>query len=271
MAGVELWWLGQAGFRLRDPAGGPTIFCDPFITPSDRRTWQAPVMPETLAQADLVLVSHEHTDHLDRPALKAAAATDGSRFTLVVPRPLVSELTAELGLKADRIVGAQPDEPIEQSAVRITPVPACHGVNVADAYTFGEDLSNSDGMVRYLGYVVEVGGVRVYHAGDCIPYRGQAERLRVLQPHVALLPINGRDFYRETERNIVGNMDYREAARLASDIGVHLLIPMHWELFAHNRGFPEHLVGFVAENFQELSVLVMGRGATFTYVVPSTP
>src|SRR6267378_5808213 len=84
MAGLELWWLGQAGFRLRDPAGGPTIFCDPFITPSDRRTWQAPITPEALAQADLVLVSHEHTDHLDRPALKAAAASPGSRFTLIV-------------------------------------------------------------------------------------------------------------------------------------------------------------------------------------------
>ena len=117
---------------MRDPAGGATIYCDPFITPSDRRTWQAPITAETLAEADLVLVSHEHTDHLDRPALKAAAATPGSRFTLVVPRPLVADLTSELGLPAERIVGAQPDEPIARSGVRISPVPACHGINVAD-------------------------------------------------------------------------------------------------------------------------------------------
>jgi L-ascorbate metabolism protein UlaG (beta-lactamase superfamily) len=271
MAGLELWWLGQAGFRLRDPAGGATIYCDPFITPSDRRSWQAPITPETLAEADLVVVSHEHTDHLDRPALQAAAATPGSRFTLVVPRPLVADLTTELGLPAERIVGAQPDEPIARSGVRISPVPACHGINVADAYTFGEDLPGSNGMVRYLGYVVELGGVRAYHAGDCIPYPGQVERLRALQPHLALLPINGRDVFRESERNIVGNMDYREAARVASESGVHLLVPMHWEMFAHNRGFPEHLVGFVADNFPELSVLVMGRGTTFTYAAPSHP
>src|SRR5258707_3888765 len=106
MAGLELWWLGQAGFRLRDPAGGPTIFCDPFITPSDRRTWQAPIQPEALAQADLVLVSHEHSDHLDRPALKAAAATLGSRFTLIVPRPLAPELASELALPENPIVVA---------------------------------------------------------------------------------------------------------------------------------------------------------------------
>jgi L-ascorbate 6-phosphate lactonase len=271
MAGLELWWLGQAGFRLRDPAGGPTIFCDPFITPSDRRTWQAPVAPAALAQADLVLVSHEHTDHLDRPALKAAAATHGSRFTLIVPRPLVPALGSELGLPPERIVGAQPDEPIERSGVRIDPVPARHGLNVADAYTFGEDLTDSNGMVRYLGYVVELGGVRAYHAGDCIPYPGQVERLRALRPDLALLPINGRDFFRETERNLVGNMDFREAARLASDIGAQLLIPMHWELFAHNRGYPDHLVGFVAHYFPRLSVLVMGRGTMFTYLPVSSP
>src|SRR5438128_388464 len=195
MAGLELWWLGQAGFRLRDPAGGPTIFCDPYITTSDRRSWQAPV----------------------------------------------------------------------------TPVPACHGINVADAYTFGEDLADSGGMVRYLGYVVELGGVRAYHAGDCIPYPGQVERLRALQPHLALLPINGRDFFRETDRNLVGNMDFREAAALANDSGIQLLIPMHWELFAHNRGYPDHLVEFAANYFPHLSVLVMGRGTMFTYVPAASP
>src|SRR5438105_4072056 len=106
MAGLELWWLGQAGFRLRDAAGGPTVFCDPFITRSDRRTWQAPIEPAALAEADLVLVSHEHTDHLDRPALHAAVATPGSRFSLIVPRPLVTQLAGELGLAPERVVGA---------------------------------------------------------------------------------------------------------------------------------------------------------------------
>jgi L-ascorbate metabolism protein UlaG (beta-lactamase superfamily) len=74
------------------------------------------------------------------------------------------------------------------------------------------------------------------------------------------LPINGRDFFREHEHNIVGNMDFREAARLASDLGVEVLVPMHWELFETNRGYPGDLVRFAAEHFPELTVLVMGRG-----------
>jgi L-ascorbate 6-phosphate lactonase len=271
MSGLELWWLGQAGFRFRDPAGGSIVFCDPFLTRRDDRSWQAPVEVEALAQADAILVSHEHVDHLDRPAIAAAAAQPTSRFRLVVPRPLRDECIAEFRLSPERVVGAQPDEPVELDGVSIHPVPARHGINVSDAYTFGQELSHSHGRVRYLGYVVELGGVRVYHAGDCIPYVGQAERLKVLRPDVALLPINGRDFFRELEHNLVGNMDFREAARLASDMAVQLLVPMHWELFALNRGFPGELVSYVADFYPSLSVLVMGRGARVTFATSAVP
>jgi L-ascorbate metabolism protein UlaG (beta-lactamase superfamily) len=261
MSSLELWWLGQSGFRLRDPSGGPLVFVDPYLTPRDDRAWQAPITPSVLAQeADLVLVSHEHTDHLDRPSLKQAAEAPGSRFRLVVPSPLVDQVSTELGLPRERIIGAQPGQTLQVlDGVTVRPVPARHGVNVADAYTFGEELSG--GLVRYLGYVVDLNGARAYHAGDCIPYADQVERLRPLGAHVALLPINGRDFYRETDRNLVGNMDPREAARLASDIGAQVLVPMHWELFPHNRGFPRDLVAYVESTFPELTVLVMGRGA----------
>jgi len=262
---IELWWLGQSGFRLRDPARGVTVFCDPFLSAHDDRTWQAPIDPAGLArEADLVLVSHGHIDHFDRPTLKVAAAADGSRFKMILPKPLVDEAKA-LGLSDERVVGAQPDHTLELGGIRVSVVPARHGVNVADAYTFGEELSG--GLVRYLGYVVEIGGVRVYHAGDCIPYADQIERVKALRPHIACLPINGRDFFRETEQNIVGNMSFREAARTANDIGVELMVPMHWELFPHNRGFPGDLVAFAADRYPTLTVLVMGRGRRVTLSV----
>jgi len=263
MAGVELWWLGQAGFRLRDPDLATTVFVDPYLLKRETRTWQAPLEPAELANADLILCTHEHTDHLDRPTLEEAAAAPGSRFTLVVPRPLQDQVIDQLGVPHERVIGAQPGESFDHNGVKVHPVPARHGVNVDDAYNFGEHLSN--GLVRYLGYVVEIGQVRVYHAGDCIPYSGQAERLQALHPHIALLPINGRDFFRESERNTVGNMDEREAARLARDMQAQVLIPMHWELFPHNRGFPGDLAAYVSDHYPDMSVLVMGRGARFTY------
>ena len=264
MSGLELWWLGQSGFRLRDPAGGPLLFLDPFLSPHERRSWEAPIGPEELGRrADAILCTHEHIDHFDQPALRAAAATPGSRFALVVPRPLVDR-AVELGVPRERVIGAQPDEPLDLDGALIHPVPARHGVNVSDAYNFGEQLSG--GLVRYLGYVVELGGVRAYHAGDTIPYDGQIDRLRALQPHLALLPINGRDFFRETEDNTVGNLDPREAARLAGDIGAEALVPMHWELFSFNRGFPRDLAAYVAEFLPQLTLLIMGRGARVIYL-----
>lgn len=261
MTGIELWWLGQAGFRLRDAtsADAPHVFVDPFLTPGEDRAWQAPLSPDDLGRAaDLILCTHEHLDHFDRPSLERAAAVGGARFTLVVPRPLVAEAAA-LGVPPERVIGAQPGEAIHLPGVRVDPVPARHGVDVADAYTFGEE--RSAGQVRYLGYVVELGGLQVYHAGDGIPYAGQAQRLRALRVDVALLPINGRDFFRESERNIVGNMDGREAARLAVEMGARVLVPMHWELFANNRGYPGDLAAYVASTFPELTLLLLGRGA----------
>ena len=137
-----------------------------------------------------------------------------------------------------------------------------------DAYTFGREESN--GQVRFLGYVVDLGGVRAYHAGDTIPYQGQVEALRPLRPHLALLPINGRDFFRETQRDLVGNINPREAAQLANDIGAEVLVPIHWELFSFNRGFPGEVAADLANEFPNLTLLVFGRAARFTYL-PANP
>jgi L-ascorbate 6-phosphate lactonase len=269
MGSLELWWLGQSGFRLRDPSGGPVLFVDPFLSPHQARAWLAPISPEQMgSQADVILCTHEHIDHFDQPALAAAASVSDAHFTLVVPEPIADQ-AVRLGVPDNRVTGAQPGQSLELGGASVHVVAARHGVNVADAYTFGEQLSH--GLVRYLGYVVELGGVRAYHAGDCIPYAAQAEIVGALHPHLALLPINGRDFYRETERNLVGNMDFREAARLAVDLGAQALIPMHWELFPHNRGFTGDLAAYVAQFHPELTVLTFGRGGRMTYTTSTEP
>lgn len=104
--------------------------------------------------------------------------------------------------------------------------------------------------------LTEMGGVRIYHAGDSVPYEGQVERLRVLRPDVALLPINGRHDLRERLFNIVGNMDARQAVQLARAIGARLLIAMHWELFWLNRGSPRRLLAHASATTPEPAVRV---------------
>jgi L-ascorbate metabolism protein UlaG (beta-lactamase superfamily) len=265
MNGLELWWLGQSGFRLRNLDGSSVVFLDPFLTDDPERSWPAPVEAAALARADAVLCSHEHIDHFDRPALRKANQVAGADFKLVVPEPIVPD-ALELGIPRERIIGAQPGQTIRLDGLQVHPVRAKHGIHMTDAYSFGEALSG--GEVRYLGYVVELGGVRAYHAGDTIPYPGQVDDLRPLAPHLAMLPINGRDFFREHDEDLVGNMDPREAAHTAVDIGAEVLIPMHWELFAKNRGFPRDLVAYAASELPQLTVLVFGRGAKVIYKPP---
>src|SRR3989475_9335451 len=182
--------------------------------------------PDDAVGVDLVACSHEHYDHLDLASLPAIArASPGARF--VVPSPLVDPVAAA-GIPRERLIGAQPDERIRLDGVTITPVPARHGVGMADAYTFGRELSG--GLYRYLGYVLDDGVTRVYHAGDTIVYEGQAERMRALDVDLALLPINGRDHFREAA-GVVGNMDHREAARLADEAGGGGPRPTHYGTF----------------------------------------
>jgi L-ascorbate metabolism protein UlaG (beta-lactamase superfamily) len=117
---------------------------------------------------------------------------------------------------------------------------------------------------RFVGFVVDVGGVRVYHAGDSEIYPGMVERLAPLQIDVALLPINGRDWFRE-RHGIIGNMDEREAAYLANAIGARVVIPMHYDMFAGNPGSPGRLVDLCATQFPGQAVVVPGRCMAWTY------
>jgi L-ascorbate metabolism protein UlaG (beta-lactamase superfamily) len=253
---AALSWFGQASFAAR--GGGTTVLLDPFLSPYDGRLHDSPLAPGECVGIDVVFCSHEHVDHLDVPSIDAiATASPGAVF--VVPSPIV-DMVSEAGVPSDRVVGMQPGGPMEIGGLTVRAVPACHGVTMDDAYGFGETLS--DGLVRFLGFVIDLGGVRIYHAGDTIHFDGMEETLAPLGIDVALLPINGRDAERE-RRGIVGNLDHREAAWLGSRIDAGLLVPMHYDLFARNLGFPGALVETVGREFPDVPVLVPARDRPF--------
>jgi L-ascorbate 6-phosphate lactonase len=257
--GVTLTWLGQAGFALR--GNGATVLVDPFLSERDDRRIRPPLDPRQLSDVDIVLCTHEHWDHFDAPTV-AAVAQASPQARVVVPAPVTGQAVAA-GVPAERVVGAVAHEALTDLAVPVIPVPACHGVDVADAYNFGKELSG--GQVRYLGYVLDFAGTRVYHAGDTLWWPGQEDVLRDLAVNVALLPINGRDLAREAA-NIVGNMDHREAAQLAAAAGVDLLVPMHWDMFAGNRGFPDQLVAVIERLGLDVTTLVPRLMRPFTFL-----
>ncbi len=255
---VGLSWLGQAGFVLR--SGSTTALLDPFLSTGHDRDYLSGLLPDHATGIDLVLCTHEHVDHFDAESAPAIAKAS-PQAVFVVPTPIVDMVT-EIGIAADRVVGMQPGEPIELAGLSIRAVRAMHGVTMEDAYGFGQELSN--GQVRFLGYVIDADGARLYHAGDTIHYDGMERMLAELAIDVAMLPINGRDPAREA-RGIVGNLSEREAAWLAAAIGAEVVLPMHYDLFARNRGYPEWLVESVSRDHPGTHVMVPTREEPFVW------
>jgi L-ascorbate 6-phosphate lactonase len=255
---VALWWLGQSSFVLRGP--NATVLVDPFLSSHPDRL-VAPPFAATDAEAfDLVAITHDHLDHLDDGAVALIAdASPGASF--VVPEPIVERIVS-LGVDLHRIRAAQPDRIVDLTGVAVHPVPAAHGDEPEDAYGFG--FERSGGLYRYLGYVFDLGGVRVYHAGDTVPYEGMDERLAALTVDVALLPINGRDPAREAE-GIVGNLDEEEAVQLAASIDTDVLVPMHYDMFAANPGSPEKVVAAASRGARAPTVVVLSHARPFVY------
>lgn len=242
---VVLSWLGQSSFALR--LGGATVLIDPFISPHPDRVVPPPFAAEEAHGVDVLLITHDHLDHLDERAVPVIAAASPTAV-VVVPEEVV-ERTVALGVEPARVRGLPADGHTELGSVAVDAVPAWHGVEIGDAYRPGP----------FLGYVVSAGGVRVYHAGDTIVFDGLVERLRELGVQLALLPINGRDAEREA-KGLVGNMNEQEAAQLARDIGADAVVPMHWDMFAGNPGDP---AAFVAA--AETTVIVLQRLRPFVY------
>jgi L-ascorbate metabolism protein UlaG (beta-lactamase superfamily) len=216
---LNLWWLGQSGFLVAWE--GRHLLLDPYLSDSLTRKYaetdkphvrmtELVVEPSALAFVDVVTASHAHTDHLDPDTLRALAGVP-----IVAPEAHRALVVERAG--ADPL-GIDDGETVEVAGFSITAVPAAHDAIERDAA----------GHMLHLGYVVRCGPFAIYHAGDTIPYDGQAERVGPVD--VALLPINGR----RPERRVAGNLWGDEAAALAHAIGAGVAVPMHYELFAFN-------------------------------------
>ena len=113
---------------------------------------------------------------------------------------------------------------------------------------------------RFVGYVVELDGVTLFHAGDSLADERIVRAAGEFRPDIALVPINGRDPEREG-RGIVGNMSPDEAARTARDLSVALAIPMHFDAIRGNTGRPDAFVRAMRRRHPTASVWVPGSGA----------
>lgn len=241
------WWLGQHSFILK--LGGTVVLLDPFLSPYAGRRVEPFLTPEQAKGVSLVLGSHDHADHIDRPAWPALARANPDALFLA-PAPAVPGLRRDLGWVDNRLCGMNDRDPVTKDGVTVRAVPAAHELLERDPAT---------GEWPCLGFVIRGNGVTVYHAGDTCLYEGIHERLRRHRPQILFLPINGRDAKR-LKSGCIGNMTYQEAADLAGALEPVLTVPAHFEMFAGNTEDPALFADYMAVKYPALRTLVPVHG-----------
>jgi L-ascorbate metabolism protein UlaG (beta-lactamase superfamily) len=160
--GIQITWLGHDGFKLKK---GKVVYVDPF---------KLGAKPEP---ADLVFVTHEHFDHLSVDDLKKVVTPATTVVTIAACEAAVKPLKP----KAVRLVA--PGDRLTVDGVTVEVLPA---YNVNKFRAPGTPFHpKADGKV---GFILGIGSVRIYHAGDTdeIPEMAGAKGV-----DVALLPVSG--------------------------------------------------------------------------------
>lgn len=224
--GVELRWLGTAGFALR--ALGATILIDPYVTRFPLgallRRRAIPPDPRAIARwidaADAVLVGHTHFDHaLDTPAITArfGCKAYGSRS--------LAHLMALSG-QPERAIVVEPYRTYEVGPFAFEFVPSAHSklaLGLATPSSGELTCEHLDDLTpgayrcgQVWGIHVRVAGVSIYHQGsadlidDAIRHRGV---------DVFLCGIAGRRFTPRYLERILGKLEPR------------LIVPTHYDDF----------------------------------------
>lgn len=229
---LNLWWLGQSGYLVT--WSGTRILIDPYLSDAltakylhtdkpHTRMSERVLDPTLLRNIDIVSSSHNHTDHLDGETL-IPLIRNNQDISMVIPEANRAFVCERVGMPLSFPIGLNDGETIEVKGVGFTGIPAAHN----------EIERDDQGRCRYMGYVVRIGGLRIYHSGDTLHFRGMEDILEPMEIDLALLPINGND----PARGVAGNLDPAEAVQLAKRIGAKLTVPCHYDMFTFNSADP---------------------------------
>ena len=178
----NIHWLGHDSFRLE--ADSAVVYIDP---------WQVEDGP----QADLILITHDHSDHCSPDDVARLRREDTVVITIGAA---ASKLPAPVKV-------VEPGDELIEKGIRIEAVPA---YNVNKFRSPGVPFHPPE--AGHVGYIVTMEGQRIYHTGDTdlIP------EMESLEVDIALLPVSGTYV-----------MTADEAVEAAAIIGPQVAIPMH--------------------------------------------
>jgi len=205
---MEITWFGHSAIRIQ---GSKIIYIDPFLTGNPK----ASTSPEKIKDADIVVVTHHHGDHLG----DAYAIAKKTKATIVAIHEVAVE-AAGLGLTAE---GMNIGGTVEVKGVKVHMVLAHHSAEKGNA----------------AGVVIEMDGRRLYHAGDT----GLTYDLRLIgeffKPDLSFIPIGDRY-----------TMGIPSAVKAVEFIQTKKVIPIHYGTFPIIQSDPHEFkkrVGALAE------------------------
>lgn len=187
----DITWFRHASFLFVDNQTGQKIYyIDPFQLPA-----------RNLEKADIVFVTHAHSDHLSEGDITQILKDD----TVVVATP-DSLQTLNVSVKK------YPVEPNKKYDVRGFIFETVPAYNVNPQRLNFHPKSNN-----WVGYIFEINGRKIYHAGDTdfIPEMNTLNRLSI---DIAMLPMGG-----------TYTMTVEEAIIAANAISAKYTVPMHYK------------------------------------------
>lgn len=191
---MEITWLGHSNFRLR--TDDATVFIDPFFKGNPN----APMTYEEVKWCDMILLTHDHGDHLGQ-TLELSEAHDAD----VVAIFDIIQLLVTKGLAEHLGVGMNIGGTVRLHGMAVQMVQAMH--------------SSTTGAPA--GYIITLDdGTCLYHAGDTGLFGDMALFAEFHDIDIAILPIGGHF-----------TMDARQAAYACKLLKCKKVIPMHWGTF----------------------------------------
>jgi L-ascorbate metabolism protein UlaG (beta-lactamase superfamily) len=194
-------WLGHSTVLIE--LDGTRLVTDPLLRGRvlHLRRLQPDPDPALTGDADAILVSHLHPDHLDRPSLRM----------LPPAAPVIGPAGTRRTLRASRreVLEMRVGETTEVGPLRVTAVPAAHSPR-------RHPLARSGGA---LGFVIE-GSRSVYFAGDTELFD---EMSKIGPVDLALLPVWGWG-----PKAGAGHLDPQGALETLRRVRARLCVPIHW-------------------------------------------
>ena len=184
-------WLGHASFFFTDTNGNKIYFVDPFQLNNRAKE-----------RADIIFITHAHSDHFSPSDIEQIIKND----TVIIAPPDILE---KIDIETSRKIKVEPNKKYSVKGFSFSTIPAYN--NNPEKLSFHPKSNN------WVGYIFNLNGQKVYHAGDT-DFIEEMKSLKQLSLDVAMLPIGG-----------TYTMDAAEAASAANAISAKITIPMHYK------------------------------------------